>query len=61
MQENQTPAANEAAPKFLLIDKMSLNEIDYLKMQVDNLREIQFFALQQLDLISANLNRDENQ
>jgi len=61
MQNKTTPAANDAAPKFLLIDVMSLNEIDYFKKQVDNLREIQFFSLQQLDLISANLNRDENQ
>ena len=61
MQNNNSPAVNETAPKFLLIDKMSLQEIDYLKKQVDNLREIQFFSLQQLDLISANLNRDENQ
>jgi len=61
MTEKTTPATsevNEAAPKFLLIDKKSLQEINYLKRQIDNLREIQLFALQQMDLISNNLDNE---
>lgn len=52
---------NDTAPTFKIIDIMNVQEANYLQAQLENLREIQLFAIQQVDLIINNLNTKKNE